>query len=227
MSVLSACASAAIRLRGKKVTSVFSTDPFSIELGDLATEAARAIVDEHDWQALTKLCTLNGTGSAETFALPVDYKRMLKKGDVHSTTWQTARYLPADDLDDWLEFQGMAISGTPGRWIITGGEMGILPAMPVGETARFHYISRNITSGGKAQFEADADEFVLDERLLTLAVIWRWRAQKRLEYAEDLRNYELALNKAIASDRGQRPLSMSGRRKVDIGDVAFPGTITP
>lgn len=228
MSLVTACSKAALRLRGRKIMSVFSTtDQFAMELNDLANETARAISDEHDWQALTKLHTLNGTGAATSFALPADYGRMLKKGEVRSPNWQTARFVQARDLDAWMAFEAMAIAGTPGRWIIVGGEMKILPAMPVGQSAQYYYISRNITKSGKPEFEVDGDEFVLDERLITLGVIWRWRAQKRLEYAEDLRNFEIAQARAIASDRGQRPLVIGPQRIPGDVELAFPGTIIP
>jgi hypothetical protein len=51
-------------------------------------------------------------------------------------------------------------------------------------------------------FDADTDEFVLGDRLLTLAIIWQWKAQKGLQYAEDLANYENARKVAIDDDMG-------------------------
>lgn len=228
MTVLSACSKASVRLRGKKLVSLFSTtDQFAAELADLATETARGISDEHDWQALTKKTALTGTGSATSFTLPVDFDRMLKKGDVRSPNWQTARFTQARDLDQWSAFEASAIAGTPGQWIILGGEMKILPPMGLAEQAQFYYISRNITKGGKPEFDADGDEFVLDERLITLGVIWRWRAQKRFEYAEDMQNFEIALGQAIAKDRSQRPIVIGPSRLPRDIVLAFPGTIVP
>lgn len=228
MTVLDACSAAGVRLRGKKVTSLFSaTEPFLVEIADLVNETARAIAEEHDWQALTKLATLSGDGSATAFAVPADFDRMPKKAELHSSTWQTARFAQARDLDQWLDFQTMAIAGTPGRWIVLGGEMNILPAMSATETARFYYVSRNYVKGGKSSFSADGDEFVLDERLLTLGLIWRWRAQKRLEYAEDMTNFEIAMARAIGKDRSARLLVIGAQRLPPGVELAFPGTIVP
>lgn len=228
MTVLDACSTAGIRLRGKKVVSLFSsTEPFLVELTDLVNETARGIADEYDWQALTKSHTLNGTGAATSFALPDDFDRMPKKGEIHSGSWNTLRFVQARDLDQWRDFQTMAIAGTPGRWIILGSEMQILPAISSTETAKFYYISRNVVKGDKPKFTADGDEFMLDERLLTLGLIWRWRAQKRFEYAEDMANYELALSKAISRDKGTRPLVIGNTRLPAGVEMAFPGTIIP
>jgi hypothetical protein len=152
---------------------------------------------------------------------------MLKKGEVRSPNWQTACFAQARDLDEWMAFEAMAVAGTPGRWIMLGGEMKILPAMSAAASAQFYYISRSLTKQGKPEFEADGDEFVLDERLIWLGVIWRWRAQKRLDYAEDLQNYEIAKEQAIAKDRLTRPLVIGRQRLPGNVKLAFPGTIVP
>jgi hypothetical protein len=98
------------------------------------------------------------------------------------------------------------------------------------EIAKFYYVSNEIITNGtanKTEFSADADVFKLSERLLTLGIIWRWRAQKRLEFAEDLANYQTALNEEIGRDKGSRIIAV-GRARVPFGaEMAFPGIITP
>jgi hypothetical protein len=79
------------------------------------------------------------------------------------------------------------------------------------------------SGSAKAAFTADDDTFVLDERLLTLDCIWRWKAQKGLEYAEHMQNAEIARSKAISDDKGPRIL-VQGRRRLSL-PVAYPGTI--
>lgn len=227
MSVLTACQKAAIRLVGQKPQTLFSTtDQFAMELADLANEAATDIAKAHDWQALTKRFDAVGDGTTVTFPLPSDYDRMLKKGDVHSTKWLWARFLPARDLDQWLDLMSWLTVGNPGYWIILNDEFNVWPRMAADEKATFYYISKYLTTNAKPQFDADADEFALDERLLTLSVIWRWRAQKRLEYAEDMRNFEIALSKAIADDKGSQIIYGRGFRRLGYDTrVAYPGAL--
>lgn len=78
----------------------------------------------------------------------------------------------------------------------------------------------------KSTFTDDNDVFVLPERLLTLSLMWRWRQMKRMEYAEDLTNYEIALEKAAGTDKGARILVV-GRQRTRFRDTvpAFPGRI--
>ena len=98
------------------------------------------------------------------------------------------------------------------------------------ETARFYYLSRNCITNGSgdvAVFGTDGDTFKLSERLLTLGIIWRWRAQKRLDYAEDLQNYQTALNEEIAKDKGARTIYMGRARLPGDAETAYPRNVLP
>lgn len=228
MTVLSACQEAATELNQPDIDSLFSSsDAFAKELRLQANRTAVAIMKCHDWRRLTLLGTLPGDGVTTQFDLPSDYDRMPKKQNVHSKAWQTASFRSAPDLDRWLYYQDTGISGTPGNWTILGGKFQIFPAMSAAETARFYYISKNIVSGNKSAFAADTDTFLLSERLLALGIVWRWRSMKRMEFAEDLQNFEIALSEEIGSDKGAQVL-VAGRQRVGVGvDFAYPGTIVP
>lgn len=229
MTVASALQSATVRLVGQKPTAFFSASGgIEEELTDLANETARAIAEEHDWRALTTLTTLVGYGGVD-FDLPDDYDRMPTDVRVWSTAWPGQFYQRARDLNEWYDNQQFVSSGAPGWWIMLDDKLQVHPAPPVGTNVQLYYVSRNSvkSEGGtpKAEFTADDDVFRLDERLITLGVIWRWRAQKRLEYAEDLRNFEIAQSKRIKADKGARILA-EGRPRLPMGvGVAFPGVL--
>jgi hypothetical protein len=233
MTVLSAAQDAAQLLVGYQPASLFTTDEVGRELGRLATTAARAIGKYHEWQKLKILKSYAGDGVTTAFDLPPDYGRMLKKGAVHSSTWKNANYRPVRDEDEWLFLQETNISGTPGVWILLGGQIQFFPPPPVSETPRHYYISKNVVAlsdsvpATKDRFTLDSDVFVLSEELLTLALMWRWRSLKRMDYSEDLANYEIALAEAVTADKAAKPLVV-GRQRVPSGAVmAFPGTIVP
>ncbi|MCD0415687.1 hypothetical protein LOC51_00535 [Rubrivivax sp. JA1024] len=234
MSVLAAAQTAGLRLVGIKPTSLFSTsDQFAQELAELATDIAADILGAHDWQALKALAELAGDGATVALDLPVDFARLVKAPKIHSKLYPMTDFCAASDEDEWLRLVDLGFAATPGTWILLGGKLQIYPAMPTGEKARFYYIRsrpvRPIAGEAKAAFTLDTDEFVLPQRLLELGLMWRWRAQKRMEYAEDMANYELALERAIAADKGGK-LLRPGRRAVRIGDAAgpvYPGSIVP
>lgn len=228
MSLLTVCQDAAVELNQPIPIAVASgASVFARELLLHANRSARAIMEFHDWRALTVLGTLTGNGSSTSFDLPDDYDRMPKKARLHSASWQNSSFRRADDLDQWLYLNDTAINGTPGNWIILGGQLQIYPAMPVTETARFYYISNAIvdpeTGDNKSKFTADTDVYRLDERLLTLGIVWRWRAQKRLAFDIELRNYEIALSEAIGTDKGSRILTV-GRQRMP-AELAYNGVL--
>ena len=66
---------------------------------------------------------------------------------------------------------------------------------------------------------------MLPERLLTLGLIWRWRAQKRQEYAEDLRNYEIALSEEIGRDKGSQIIAVGAARWPGRVGTSYPGPL--
>ena len=233
MSVLSACSDAAVELIGRPLNAVFSASgKFEREMQRHANKMARAMAKAHDWQALTTLATLTGDGAAIAHALPDDYDRMPVDAAVNSSTWQNFRYTPARDLNQWHDVRTYISAGTPGFWIILGGQMNVYPVMPLAESATYYYQSKNwafsAASEVKGAFSADADTFRLNEDVLTLGIIWSWRQQKRLEYSEDMANYEVALSELRGRDRGSRILAVGRRwRGPDVDAGVYPGALGP
>ena len=231
MTVLAACQSAMIRIVGQKPSTIFSLqNQMEVEFADLVTEAATAIAKQYDWQALTRFASVTGNATDTAFALPPDFDRMMQKGDIHSATWSLYRYLPARDLDQWLDFQTFPAAGVPGYWIVLGDKLQILPIVGSGDQAKFYYQTKNFvtaaTGAAKSAFDKDDDAFVLSERLLTLALIWRWKAMKGREYAEDMRNYEIALSEEIGADKGPRVFAASRKPRYSLDTrLAYPGPL--
>lgn len=224
MTVLTACQEAATELNEPQPSSVFSGDLFARELALQANRAAVAIAKAHDWRNLMALQTMTGDGSTTSFALPDDYDRMPVKGNVLTSQFASG-LRRARDLDEWLDFQLRPFVGTPGSWIVLNGAMQVLPAIGTGVTAKFYYVKNTIvTSSGtaKTSFTADTDTFNLSERLLSLGIVWRWRAQKKMEYAEDMKNFEIALSEEVATDKGSRVLTVGRQRLPMDADLAYP-----
>lgn len=217
MAVIDAIKSAVLMTTGARITEAYSgDDQIALEMADLANEAAADIAASHQWQALQKIGSLVGNGVLTAFDRPADYDRMLILSGMQGQESPFWDYEHVGSIDDWI----MRLNGgfTTGRhaWIMFGDQFQFNPA-PNG-TALYPYISsywaKTAAGAPKAAFDRDDDLFALPERLLKLALIWRWREMKGLEYAEDMTNYETALSQAQTRDAGPSHIirrSMIGR----------------
>lgn len=104
--------------------------------------------------------------------------------------------------DEWVQRLNDGYTGALKGWIILGGQFQFNPA-PSG-TVNFPYISkywaRSEEGTPKGEFTADDDTFFLGDRIMKLGLIWRWRQQKGMEYAEDLQTYENTLSQLQLRD---------------------------
>jgi len=214
LSFFTAARSASIRLGVNKPSTFFSgIGRFEQEIVDLADEVVTDIIKAHDWRSLIKQYQMVGDGTTGAFDLPDDYDRMPKNADVQRANWYTWGYVDTPDLNFWRDLKNGLASPNPGYWIILDGQIQFQPAVSADTTAEFYYVSKAAIIDGdtgekKNEFTKDSDTFVLDERLLTLGLIWRWRAMKRLDYAEDLQNYEIRLSQLSGEDKGSRIIRM-------------------
>lgn len=224
MTLKSVVDSATIRTVGNVPASVFgSTDQVSREMADLSTDVAIEIAESAEWRSLVKIAEMVG---APSFPKPVDYDRMMTgQGILNKDSWFWG-YINFQSVDEYL----MAVNGRlpmmqPGGWIIIGDEFKFYPD-PTG-VAQFPYISSHIIRGSngatKAAFTADDDSFILPERLLTLGLIWRWKAQKGLDYGEDMAIYQQSLSQEQNKDKGERILRPDRRWRFPSLSTAYLG----
>jgi len=195
------------------------------EMLSLANEMAQTIAyDTRDWNKLKKIATLAGTGSAAAFDLPADYKRMLLTSNVWRSTSALHPMLFVPSTDEWINRRAWNHYDSWGEWTMMGGQILIQPVLGAGTTAYFAYLHKNcvaLTSGGYGDvFQADTDSFALDERLLKLGMIWRWKSNKGGAYAEDMGTYGDALN-SIAGRDNPAPI-ITSRKLMATSSVAYP-----
>jgi hypothetical protein len=210
---------------------VSNTNREYIEIAEIMQEMAQRITEGHDWQKLAKVATVTGNGSAESFSLPSDYKRMLVKASVWSSSLETA-LSPISDLDRWLELDVQTFDFVINAWTIYDNQFHIKPALGTGVTAKYFYVSENVFQAEndgdlKAEFNADTDVFLLNEGMLKLGAIYRWKQLKGLPYAEDMADYEERKARLIRADKGSRLMRMGRVRMPSDVTTAYPQTIDP
>lgn len=222
MTVLSAIR-AACPVIGLDVPDIVfaSTEREHVELQALANEMAVRIYKEHDWNALKAIATISGDGTTQSFTRPTNFGRWLKEGQLWSSARKDCPLTHITDSDIWLSDDLSGNIPDNPQWTVIGTSIYINPIVPSGETVKYFYMS------ALPSFTADTDVFALDERLLTLGMIWQWKSQKGLPYAEDMATYGIELDAAIKEDRGADILSVGSSRTRAHDDYVMPMDYTP
>lgn len=213
MTVLSCIQDAALSLGLPYPSVVFSSTERTWQMmQSTVNECAIQIMETYDWQRLKKVATINGDGALTAFTLPADYDRMVKDANLwsQSFTWYPSQQVA--DVNQWLQMETYTLEPWEPRWSLFGGNLNIRPTLAVGQNLQYFYVSNWIVNGTTQRFTSDGDTFTLDERLLTLCIIWNWKKQQQQDYASELAEYEEAMGKATWKDTGSRQSIISGSR---------------
>jgi len=85
----------------------------------------------------------------------------------------------------------------------------------------FEYQTINFceSSGGTDQsaWAADTDVGLLDENLMQMGIVWRFKKKNGLDYSEDFRIYEQKLANETARVGGKKVLDMAGGNQSNTG----------
>ena len=233
MTVLAAIKRACTPIGLGVPAAVFSsTEREHLELQDVANTVALEIADFYDWQALKAIATITGDGTTTGWSLPSDYSRQLKKAELRASTFPGSPLEHITDTDEWLRIVVSGLTGGIGQWTVYNNYLHILPALANAATAKYFYIKNTIVhpaSGvDKTRFDMDSDTFLLDETALEKGIIYRWKRNKGLPYAEELQDFNDKLAERAGNDKGSKALVV-GRQRFGSGalEYAWPGTIVP
>lgn len=124
--------------------------------------------------------------------------------------------------DEWQFLKASNVTGPFPEFRIQGDSLYFIPAPVAGQTIGLEYVSKNWceSSGGTGQskWAADTDIGVLDEEMLTIDLIWRFKHAKGFDYSEDMRQAEININNAMARSGARRKLNMGNI--TDFGNIA-------
>lgn len=206
MSILEAMKSATLRLSLDVPETYFGNpDTIALEMCDLSNEVLEDVLLYQDWQALQKVGTIIADGSQAEFDRPADYKRMLVNSDMQDARTWAWGYGHITDLNTFMLLRRQNIVPNPGVWIMYGDKFHFTPP-PSGE-AQFAYMSdlavRDMeTLETKSRFTKDTDEFILNDHLITLGLIWRWRMIKKMPIDGEEEDFKAALATYGSKDAG-------------------------
>lgn len=208
-------------------TVVLSNDPQTAQLLALARTGGKEVARRFDWQILTKEGTFT-TLAAETQVANImstfaDFGRI-----TNFTMWDRTQSRPVrGPLNDqqWQRRKAAAAQvGVEFFFRIRGNVLMFNPVPPAGDTVCFEYISnkwcQSNASVAQVTWLADTDTAIIDEELLRLDLIWRWKYAKGLDYSEDFRTFEAAAADLFGPDGGKDVVDMTG--EPDVWGVNIP-----
>lgn len=210
---------------------VGSSDRQIIQIQSLLNEICEDLA-RWDWQEVTLEATFT-TVAAESQGLlstiAPTYFQSIVNGTVYDRTQKLQMTGPVS-AQEWQAIKALSYSGSVYRWRINQNRFLMTPTPVAGHTVAFEYISSAFIYNPvdlvyKQSFTKDTDNFLLDQRLIVAGLRWRWKAEKSLSYAEEMRAFEeLAANLASRSG-GTKTLNISGGNAAAVpGIMISPGS---
>lgn len=212
MSLLTICQNAANRMGLPAITAVASsTGVTERNLMALANQEGKELGRAYSWQALTKEKTFTTTAAAvQAGAIPDDLDWIVPDTVFNRTTRR--RFTGPLNADEWQTDQALLVGRVFDSFRIRGGDFLISPTPPAGETIAFEYVSKNWAKDSDGEARADLakddDIAVLDEELITLGVIWRFKQSRGLDYAEAFNSYTRQVAQVVMRDGAKPRLDM-------------------
>jgi hypothetical protein len=194
---------------------VGSTDQNIITLQGMANTEGRELLDRFSWPA-TQLEVTHTSLAAELqgvmTTLAPGYSYITSSTFWDRTLTQPVRG-PLSPIE-WQALKARTATGPYASYRIFGGKLYAYPAPPGGNTWVFEYQSNYFcqSSSGTNQsiWIADTDVGVLDEHLMEMGIIWRFKKKNGLDYSEDFRSYEQKLAMETSRAGGRPILDMIG-----------------
>lgn len=151
-----------------------------------------------DWGDLTTAQTLTGDGTNKVHDLGTAFSRVTPGIGVQVGSTPVRPLTRAE----WASLT--ASEGTPRYFLLEDTGLTLWPYLADGSTATLTGQTKNWCSSGGNVWAADTDTSLIDESLMLLGLIVRWRRQKGMDFADYEAEYEAALSDLAGFDDRSR-----------------------
>lgn len=232
MSLLSIVQQVASKVLGTIPTTITaaigSADSNIQQIVSYVNEEGRQLGARAAWQVLREeatFTTLNqeDQGSILSIAGP-DFLFV-----VNETFWDRSTRRPVfgpKTAAEWQQLKAQLMQGPWYQFTLRGNHILFIPVPAAGDACFFEWVSKfwctDLTGVGKSSMTVDTDVAVLDEDIITLGTIWRFKQDKGLPWQDDADKYEAAVADAIARDGVKSRINLGG-----VQSDIYPGIIVP
>lgn len=217
MSLLSIIQQAMLRQGQAKPQLAFAnTDTGVQQRIALLQDVGDELAERYTWQSLNTPASITCDGSTLLFDLPVAWGGLSEGESLQSTLFPTLPVVGPITNEQMAMFKALPVTPLQPVWRVIDGQFEFYPAPANGEVYKYNYYSSYwiASASGTPQeaWEADTDVSLIDEKVLTSGLEWRWLKAKGLDYAEEFRRYEMRLARAAGRSDNSREVAMSARR---------------
>lgn len=183
---------------------------------------------EFGWEQLRvlgELITVDGEDQGELLPqLPAGFRCFVNDTFYDATTGQ---YIYGSELPQtWALLHSSTPGGIFPTFRLLGGSLFLSPAPGAGHRLTFEVLTsfavKDVFGQLKPAVTADTDTFLFPESLLLAGLRYKWKYEKGLEYAEDLRRFEILRLGALSHNTPKPVRHLDGE-----GASAVPGIIVP
>lgn len=220
MSLLTTIQTACRRLAIPVPTAIVSsTNSQVLQLWELANVEGTELSERYDWSILVRQTNFTTTATEDQVgSVPSDfghyiidtmYNRTTTRkcyGPLTSADWQYAKSYPIyTSINPQIRIVQPSSDGT------IAGYVKFIPNPDAGNSVYYEYALRYwvVATAGvtptKQAFTVDTDFSILDERIVTKGLVWRFKQAKGFEYGQDFAEYEQMIARAQAQDGGGKP----------------------
>lgn len=231
MSLLSVCQDALKEIGGFEVPTsiVGNVNETAVRVFAIANRSLKETAKRLNWPDLIVRATLTTAASTEEYALPSDFKSFINEtmwddtndrrvlGPLSAEEWEFLQNSDAADSSIESYFRIFKSTSDNNRAVY------LYPTPDSVRTVRYEYRSSGLTetSGGTLQsdkYVADTDVALIDEDIILLGIKWRFLKSHGLPYAEEFRDYEMAIEDG-ANAAGQKVIDMAATEINDFRTV--------
>lgn len=218
MSLLTICQNASYDVGFVAPASIISnTDADALQLLRFANREVDILRQAHQWNKIIKEGTVTLSTSDQDYALASDFDYMIPNSIWNRNTSRPV--ITSITSEEWQFEKGWGVGTSISlRARIRAGELEFTETISSslnGEVIKYDYASKWIilasgdSAATKRYFTVDTDTCSLDEELITLGVVWRYKKSKGLpDWQIDQQEYLIQRNKAIARDKGPKRINM-------------------
>jgi len=200
----------------KPVAVVGNQDKQIRQFLGLANELVEELVNGYYWQELSHTADWTSPGTklqGELTTLAPEGFLEIRDGTFFDLTQRIQVFGPLSNTN-WQARRALPATGPYYQYRVIQGELFTNPAVPAGHSLSFEYKSQKAIiaadASRKSSFTVDSDTCVFPDMLILAGLRWKWRQEKRLEFASDLARFNAMARQLSGADGSKSNLRMDG-----------------